>query len=376
MKKRQHMLLPLTAVALLLSGCGTAERISNTEKDATATLEKARRHAGELRKSRPVVTETTRQWINPSPVSVSPAHQSLPGCPIIINTRRDISLRQIAQRITGSCGIPVTITADVWQVIPPGGGAVLPELSATGLRQLLDTVASRLGISYRYDSDRRAITFYWLETRTFPVTYMDSQVTYNARVVSGTASSSSGSSTGSNAGTLSGEASNTQTTTVDMKSTLYEDLKNAVGAMLTPGTGRMVLATGFLTVTDTPRVLDTVSRFVEARNREMRRQVVLNVEVLSVRKTRRDQAGIDWNAVFSDGRLGLTLGGAFSSAADDIITSGVSIVDGKLTGSKAFLKALSSQGTVSVVTQKSAVTKNMTQPAAALQHEPLRQTPL
>lgn len=41
MKKRQHMLLPLTAVALLLSGCGTAERISNTEKDATATLEKA-----------------------------------------------------------------------------------------------------------------------------------------------------------------------------------------------------------------------------------------------------------------------------------------------------------------------------------------------
>ena len=394
MKKRQHMLLPLTAVALLLSGCGTAERISNTEKDATATLEKARRHAGELRKSRPVVTETTRQWINPSPVSVSPAHQSLPGCPIIINTRRDISLRQIAQRITGSCGIPVTITADVWQalattgptqqltgaipapdpngmvplaafgsgaqVIPPGGGAVLPELSATGLRQLLDTVASRLGISYRYDSDRRAITFYWLETRTFPVTYMDSQVTYNARVVSDTASSSSGSSTGSNAGTLSGEASNTQTTTVDMKSTLYEDLKNAVGAMLTPGTGRMVLATGFLTVTDTPRVLDTVSRFVEARNREMRRQVVLNVEVLSVRKTRRDQAGIDWNAVFSDGRLGLTLGGAFSSAADDIITSGVSIVDGKLTGSKAFLKALSSQGTVSVVTQNSAVTKNMT----------------
>ncbi|MDH7193336.1 PilN family type IVB pilus formation outer membrane protein, partial [Escherichia coli] len=33
---------------------------------------------------------------------------------------------------------------------------------------------------------------------------------------------------------------------------------------------------------------------------------------------------------------------------------------GKLTGSKAFLKALSSQGDVSVVTQNSAVTKNLT----------------
>ncbi|GHM56062.1 hypothetical protein ECZU51_47320 [Escherichia coli] len=57
----------------------------------------------------------------PLPVSVSPAHQSLPGCPIIINTRRDISLRQIAQRITGSCGIPVTITADVWQALATTG---------------------------------------------------------------------------------------------------------------------------------------------------------------------------------------------------------------------------------------------------------------
>ncbi|MCZ5505594.1 secretin N-terminal domain-containing protein [Escherichia coli] len=74
---------------------------------------------------------------------------------------------------------------------------------------------------------------------------MDSQVTYNARVVSGTASSSSGSSTGSNAGTLSGEASNTQTTTVDMKSTLYEDLKNAVGAMLTPGPAGWCLPPAF-----------------------------------------------------------------------------------------------------------------------------------
>ncbi|MBA1988969.1 PilN family type IVB pilus formation outer membrane protein, partial [Escherichia coli] len=76
--------------------------------------------------------------------------------------------------------VPLAAVGSGAQVIPPGGGAVLPELSATGLRQLLDTVASRLGISYRYDSDRRAITFYWLETRTFPVTYMDSQVTYNA----------------------------------------------------------------------------------------------------------------------------------------------------------------------------------------------------
>ena len=67
------------------------------------------------------------------------------------------------------------------------------------------------------------------------------------------------------------------------------------------------------------------------------------MEILSIRKTRNEQAGIDWNAVFSDRTLGLSLGSTFTSAASDTVTGGVSIVNGKLTGSKAFLKALSSR---------------------------------
>ncbi|EAN9574028.1 TPA: PilN family type IVB pilus formation outer membrane protein, partial [Escherichia coli] len=110
----------------------------------------------------------------------------------------------------------------------------------------------------------------------------------------------------------------------------------------------------------TPDVLDSVQEIVNKRNNEMSRQVVLNVEILSIKKSSQEQAGIDWNAVFNDGHLGLSLGGSFGDAAENVITSGVSIVDGKLAGSKAFLKALSSQGSVSVVTQNSAVTKNLT----------------
>ena len=78
--------------------------------------------------------------------------------------------------------------------------------------------------------------------------------------------------------------------------------------MLTPGIGRMFMSTGFITVTDTPQVLETVRTFIEKRNEEMKRQVVLNVEILSIRKTRNEQAGIDWNAVFSDRTLGLKVG--------------------------------------------------------------------
>ncbi|EPU4471689.1 secretin N-terminal domain-containing protein, partial [Escherichia coli] len=388
-------LLAIMIAATLLQGCTSFRQAENTRKDAVAEQQRAREMIADLRNRTPVVKESPRQWINPRPVTDKNPGNAVPGCPIIINTRQSITLQQVAQRISENCHIPVRITPDVQAylsvttsgstqqiqgTVPPpdaggmvplaaigssdttlprlqGNTASLPELKASGLTSLLNAVASRLGISWRYDGSH--ITFYYLDTRTFPVTYMDSQVAYNATVVSGTMSSN-GSSGGTASDAISGDASNTQTTTVDMKSALYQDVKNAVSSMLTPGIGRMFMSTGFITVTDTPQVLETVRTFIEKRNEEMKRQVVLNVEILSIRKTRNEQAGIDWNAVFSDRTLGLSLGSTFTSAASDTVTGGVSIVNGKLTGSKAFLKALSSQGDVSVVTRNSAVTKNLT----------------
>ncbi|ELV9928858.1 PilN family type IVB pilus formation outer membrane protein [Escherichia coli] len=388
-------ILAIMIAAALLQGCASYRQLESTRKEAVAEQQRAREMMSDLRTRTPVVKESSRQWINPRPVMDKNTGKAVPGCPIVIHTRQSITLQQVVQRITESCHIPVRITPDVLTylntsttgstqqiqgalpppdasgMVPlaaigasdtppsrlPGNTAALSELNASGLTTLLNAVSSRLGISWRYDGSH--IIFYYLETQTFPITYMDSQVAYNATVVSGTMSSN-GSSGGSASDAISGDASNTQTTTVDMKSALYQDVKNAVTSMLTPGIGRMFMSTGFITVTDNPQVLETVRAFIEKRNEEMKRQVVLNVEILSIRKTRNEQAGIDWNAVFSDRTLGLSLGSTFTSAASDAITGGVSIVDGKLTGSKAFLKALSSQGDVSVVTQNSAVTKNLT----------------
>ena len=388
-------ILVIMIAAALLQGCASFRQLESTRKEAVAEQQRAREMMSDLRTRMPVVKESSRQWINPRPVMDKNTGKTVHGCPIVIHTRQSITLQQVVQRITESCHIPVRITPDVLTylntsttgstqqiqgalpppdasgMVPlaaigasdtpqsrlPGNASSLSELNASGLTSLLNAVSSRLGISWRYDGSH--ITFYYLETRTFPITYMDSQVAYNATVVSGTMSSN-GSSGGDASDAISGDASNTQTTTVDMKSALYQDVKNAVTSMLTPGVGRMFMSTGFITVTDNPQVLETVRAFIEKRNEEMKRQVVLNVEILSIRKTRNEQAGIDWNAVFSDRTLGLSLGSTFTGAASDAITGGVSIVDGKLTGSKAFLKALSSQGDVSVVTQNSAVTKNLT----------------
>lgn len=279
-------LLAIMIAATLLQGCTSFRQAENTRKDAVAEQQRAREMIAELRNRTPVVKESPRQWINPRPVTDKNPGNAVPGCPIIINTRQSITLQQVAQRISENCHIPVRITPDVQAylsvttsgstqqiqgTVPPpdtggmvplaaigssdttlprlqGNTASLPELKASGLTSLLNAVASRLGISWRYDGSH--ITFYYLDTRTFPVTYMDSQVAYNATVVSGTMSSN-GSSGGTASDAISGDASNTQTTTVDMKSALYQDVKNAVSSMLTPGIGRMFMSTGFITVTDT-----------------------------------------------------------------------------------------------------------------------------
>ncbi|EOW6026880.1 secretin N-terminal domain-containing protein, partial [Escherichia coli] len=340
-------LLCLLISSFLLSGCANFKKINVNELAAERDAQKATEYAKKIRNN-PVIQDSTKQWINTTPIIEKQVKQSAPPCPIVINTRSDIELRQIAQRITQTCHIPVRISADVWTylngtgtgstqqmtgsipapdangMVPlasvgsqpvkvSSGGTSLPELNISGLPALLQTVSSRLGISWKYDKGR--ITFFYLETRSFPITYMDSNVTYNSKVVSGTMSSS-GSTGSTSSGGMTGDASNTQTTTVEMKSSLYNDLKSEVSSMLTPGTGRMYLSTGSLTVTDTPDVLDSVQEIVNKRNNEMSRQVVLNVEILSIKKSSQEQAGIDWNAVFNDGHLGLSLGGSFGNAAE------------------------------------------------------------
>lgn len=394
MKNKKAFLLSVLAM-LTISGCGSLDRIDKTMAGVDSDYTRAQQQMNKLKSPQPVVREAGSQWINTTPVIENIQRKEVPGCSVTINRQGAVTLNDISQRISGICRIPVTVTPDALQVLAgssggkteqikgaipaPDASGMLPLASMGGTAQasvpvssgstldglywsgslsgLLDSVSSRLGISWRYENGR--ITFFYLETRTFPIAFMDSKAEFNSKVVSGTTSTAG--SAGSQAGSaVTGDANTSQTTTVAIKSSLYADLQDAIKTMLTPNSGRLFLSSGTLTVTDTPQVLDAVGEFVKGRNRELNRQVVLNVEVLSVQKTSKDQLGIDWDAVFSSGSIGLSLASAFANAGDSAMSGGISIVDGKLAGSKGFIKALSEQAKVSVVTQQSSTTTNMT----------------
>lgn len=390
--------LPLTGLAatlcLLLSGCAPLERINKIDNTVSQDEKRADKHLHALKKGA-VVRDLTSQWINPYPLNALPGSNSLlPPCAVAINRPGSITLAEVSAFISKRCQLPVVVTPDAQAILAPTGGKTeqlsgpvpapdpngMVPLAALGgspvraapavtggtslrgvfwqgeLGGLLDNVTTRLGLSWRYEQGRIAI--FYLDTRTFPVMFMDSKASFGSKTVSGT-TSSMGATGDSSGGGLSGDSNTSQATEMEIKSSLYEDVTNTIKSMLTPGTGRMNLSAGVLTVTDTPRVLELIGRYLDDRNKELNRQVVLNVQVYSVEKRTQDQYGIDWNAVFNSGSVGVSLTNAFTGAASDALNGGVSILDGKGAGTKAFIKALSEQANVSVMTEASSMTTNL-----------------
>lgn len=390
--------LPLTGLAatlcLLLSGCAPLERIDKIDNTVSQDEKQADKHLNALKKGS-MVRDLTSQWINPYPLNALPGSNSLlPPCAVAINRPGSITLAEVSAFISKRCQLPVVVTPDAQAILAPTGGKTeqlsgpipapdpngMVPLAALGgspvrtapavttgtalrgvfwqgeLGGLLDNVTTRLGLSWRYEQGRIAI--FYLDTRTFPVMFMDSKASFGSKTVSGT-TSSMGATGDSSGGGLSGDSNTSQATEMEIKSSLYEDVTNTIKSMLTPGTGRMNLSAGVLTVTDTPRVLELIGRYLDDRNKELNRQVVLNVQVYSVEKRTQDQYGIDWNAVFNSGSVGVSLTNAFTGAASDALNGGVSILDGKGAGTKAFIKALSEQANVSVMTEASSMTTNL-----------------
>ncbi|EGO1996644.1 shufflon system plasmid conjugative transfer pilus tip adhesin PilV [Salmonella enterica] len=248
----------------------------------------ARGHVSEqMRSSQGALVWTDKPWVNLKPVptvSRDTPLENFPDCQITL-ARDGLTLPEIGERITALCGVRVIFSPDALAVgqssgttralngplpVPDNngripldqlGGAVdtagvtATPLVLSGLRWqgklsgLLDMIAARTGLTPRMDNG--AILFSLLETRTFQFTFLNTNITSNASVTSGS-TSSMGTSGGTTNSSVSGDSSSSQQTTVDQSRNVYDDMKKTLETMLTPQKGRFWLSasTGTLTVTD------------------------------------------------------------------------------------------------------------------------------
>lgn len=406
MKSRSRMFaLTMIALAVGLAGCET-KRVNDAMNRVDDTTSKAESLSGSLRNQkaplRKSVSFTDEQWVSTQPLAIKRGLPPARDCEIGYNESK--TLQQFAQWVSDTCKTPVQVMPDALDggaaylatnsaTTPSGPAPVAPMLDplaglfpgspGTGysaspvkspyasaskyqgrLSGLLDTITGSLGLAWRYDPVAGSIKIYYLDTRQFSVYAFNKSTTFKSEVKSGMSSSAGGSSSSGGSSGVSGQSGSNQNTSVTMDSTLLDDIEKNVQSMLTVGRMSFSRTTGVFNITDRPDVLDRVQTYLDGENARITKQILINVEVISVNLSDKDQYGIDWTLVYKQagGTLGLGLNNAFPGIDASAINSSISILDtasSPWAGSKAIIQALSQQGRVSSYRAPSVTTLNL-----------------
>lgn len=389
------------AVAIVCAGCGHTPaklEVDAMHTDMSAELTRRASSIAAVPEDRPLVTRVHGAWLG---VKVKPLSQdvNLPGIfrtTVTLNQPGRYNLRQIAEKITKTTGIPVTLKPDVFMPISafvggssqgsaavsaaPAGiiGPGVIGLSNTSddmelnfvdapLKDVINQVNSRFGINGDY-SENEGLTFSRFVTRSIPVKANPGNSTLTASL--GKNGSSGGASGNGPSFTSDGKVS------MESAFSVWTAIEGALNTIKSPP-GKFIInqATGTVTMTDTREIVDIAQRYIEGENAIMTRQVAVRVELLAVTANDRNEFGVNWNGVFTklNGLIPqwninlLTPGSLNSSMAGGI---GMSILappkDGStlsmLNGTEAMINAL--QGYARVTNRQSfgAITLNR-QPA-------------
>ncbi|WP_136416897.1 PilN family type IVB pilus formation outer membrane protein [Herbaspirillum sp. ST 5-3] len=385
----------------VLSACANLagdieSRVDDTQSKAEKLVKDVGRTApGVVAKSAPLVEHEDGIWLGKNIVKVGQ-----PTLPTVFHQpatfdRTVASLAEFAERIAIRSGIPTKVTPDALAVssgasmspaaklaprgpaswggpssVPPPPGVPMAaghghaqdpiriEYSRGTFKGLLDVAAARFGVYWKYVNG--TIQFFHTESRTFQITAIPGDSTFNASVASG--ATSTGGTDGGYGGGSGVSSNNSQKTAVSSNLSVYSSMEKSIGSMLSAH-GKVVTspATGTITVVDTPDTLERVAAFIDDENKALARQVVINVTVLAVTLNNTDQYGINWDLVYKGLRqrygiqntLSLNPVNGTNFAAGILATS-----TSNFAGSSLVMKALSEQGKVRRQTTASVVTLN------------------
>jgi type IVB pilus formation R64 PilN family outer membrane protein len=233
----------------------------------------------------------------------------------------------------------------------------------------LAEIASHADYHYEFDLEKNAINWSAFISKTFTVSFMPGTSQYQV--------GNSASATPSLAGTTGGSGSSgstTSTTGVDLMSdsqysqlvgnvSLWRDIEATIKNLLsTEGQVTVSQSTTSITVRDHPVNVAAVERFLNKMNRELSRQVRLEVQVIEVQLTKDFSYGIDWQLVrqFTDRSISLLAPEASNTSISSVTPAGLIFAasSGHWAGTKTIIDALQQQGEIGIVTQPALTTMN------------------
>lgn len=241
------------------------------------------------------------------------------------------------------------------------------------LAGLLDTIATKTNLAWRYDGER--VHFFRYDTRIFTIDALaGTNKTENTISSQGSAKTATSGGGGATTGTSTGSTTSSSTES-KIFADVWSDVSSSIQSQLT-GRGKMSVmqSTGQVAVTDTPDQLRRIQQYVNDLNRLLGKQISFNVEVYSVNITDEDSAGLDWNLAWKT--LGNKYGLNFANAGNTQTNQGkitLNLFNGgngstsNWNGSQAVVGALSSIGKTTLVTSSRVTTlNNITVPVSVI----------
>jgi len=217
------------------------------------------------------------------------------------------------------------------------------------LKGLLDYVAVKKNLKWKFDAEANKIFFYPLETETLVVFAVAEDIKMKSTVTTNTSSGNSSSTQGSS---NDAKSANEQEITFDQDQKYWEDVTKTVQSMLsTEGRVSFNKTQGKVTITDNDYTLSQIRGYVANLNDDAFKQVTVDFKIVNLKLDDSRDLGVNMN--FINDKLSFNLGNGAITA--DNAFGNISWASGN---DKVLLNILDKLGTVKVDTNISVVTAN------------------
>jgi len=217
----------------------------------------------------------------------------------------------------------------------------------------LDYVAAKTNLFWKYED--ATVVFYRTETKTFIVDYLGGKSSFTANVDSTFNAGEANEGIGG-----SDNTSSNSTSLEYMPDNVWSSLTSAIETFKSDE-GRFSVSheAGTVTVTDTPRIISEVDKYITQLNDVVSQQIAIKTEIFEVQIDDTTSKGIDFDAVFNGSS---DISGSFATSFTNSLTPnlGIGLIDetSNWNNSKAFISALNSVANVSTVTSATVYTTN------------------
>lgn len=249
---------------------------------------------------------------------------------------------------------------------PEVSGTVTMDIKEATAEELMDEVCGMLGCRAVFGGNTVRVAPEKRVTRVFPVDYLLTGRTGSGSLMASTSTSGGGgggaSGTSAGSATSTSESQSTNTVVTEEKADFWGGLAEEIGALLSPGSGKVVVnrTSGTVTVTDYMANVEQVERHLRMIEARVRTGVVIETRILEVTLDDATKYGIDWTALPDLSSLSLSGGLTGGATAAQGLSSGSTTFQLGVAGSKfnAFLDAQAQAGNLNVLSAPKVSTLN------------------